>query len=110
MSAKSGKKKGLIIFIIAIVLVGVIGGSVFLGNSKNQTAQSKGSVEQVKKRTIANSISGNGTVESANVEKVKGNSMGLEVETIHVKEGDIVEAGAYCMQSTVTRIGQMIFG
>ena len=91
MSAKNGKKKWFIV--IAVVVAMAIGGIAIFHASNSQQVESKGSVEQIKKRTIVNSISGNGKVESANTENVKGNSFGLEIETIHVKEGDIVEAG-----------------
>ena len=93
MSAKNGKKKGLIVIAIILVVAIVIGGVAVSSTSKNQTEEVKGTVEQIKKRTIVNSISGNGMVESANVENVKSSSFGLEVETLHVKVGDVVEAG-----------------
>lgn len=93
MSAKNGKKKWLIIIAVVLVVAVVIGGVVVSHASNNQTVENSGNIERIKKRTIVNSITGTGTVESASVENVKGSSYGMKVETLHVTEGDTVEAG-----------------
>ena len=60
---------------------------------KPQQAEVGGSIELITKRTIANSITGNGTVEAANKENVTGGSYGMKVETVDVEEGDMVKKG-----------------
>lgn len=93
MSLKSGKKKW-IIAIVAVVLVVAVGIVAVASNSKNaQAVTTQGTVSYVEKRTIANSISGNGTVESASKEDVVGGSYGMEVKSVHVEEGDVVAVG-----------------
>lgn len=92
MSAKKGKKKWMIIVAIVLVLALIIGIAV-VGAGQKQEKEVGGSIELVTKRTIANSISANGSVEAANKENVTGGSYGMKVETLNVKEGDIVAAG-----------------
>ena len=92
MSAKKGKKKWMIIVAIVLVLALIIG-VVVVGAGQKQEQEVGGSIELVTKRTIANSISANGSVEAANKENVTGGSYGMKVETLNVKEGDIVAAG-----------------
>ena len=92
MSAKKGNKKWIII--IAIVLVLALGiGLVVAGVGTDNQDGPGGSVELVTKRTIANSITANGTVEAANKENVTGGSYGMKVETVRVELGDVVAAG-----------------
>lgn len=92
MSAKKGKKKWIIIIVAVVLVVAIVLGLVFAGGSKQEQTTS-GAVELITKRTIANSITANGTVEAANTENVTGGSYGMQVETVNVKEGDIVAAG-----------------
>ena len=93
MSAKKGKKKWIIILVAVVVVLAIVLGLVFAGANANQTQETGGSVELITKRTIANSITGNGTIEAAHTENVTGGSYGMTVETVKVKEGDIVAAG-----------------
>ena len=92
MSAKKGKKKWIIIVAVVLVLAVVLG-IVAAGMGTKQQETAGGTVEFITKRTIANSISANGTVEAANTENVTGGSYGMTVETVKVKEGDMISAG-----------------
>lgn len=92
MSENKGKKKWIIIVAVVLVFVLVIG-LVVAGIGNRQQESAGGSVEFVTKRTIANSISANGTIEAANTENVTGGSYGAKVESVNVKLGDVVAAG-----------------
>ncbi len=93
MSAKKGKKKWIIIIVAIVLVIAVVLGLAFAGAGKKQEEATSGTVELITKRTIANSITGNGTVEAANTENVTGGSYGMTVDSVHVKEGDVVAAG-----------------
>lgn len=93
MSAKNGKKKWIIIIVAVVVVIALIAGIAFAGAGKQQEQTTSGTVELVTKRTIANSITANGTIEAANTENVTGGSYGMQVESVNVKEGDVVAAG-----------------
>ena len=93
MSAKMGKKKWIMILVAVVLVVAIALGLAFAGSSKKEQETTSGSVELITKRTIANSITANGTVEAANTENVTGGSYGMQVESVNVKEGDIVAAG-----------------
>ena len=92
MTAKKGNKKWIIIVAVVLVIALVIGLAVAGSGTKKQTGP-KGSVELITKRTIANSVTANGTVEAANTEAVTGGSYGMKVESVHVELGDVVAAG-----------------
>lgn len=101
MSAKNGKKKWIIIVAVVVVIALVIAGLSFTGSNKKQEQTTSGTVELITKRTIANSITANGTVEAANTENVTGGSYGMKVETVPVKEGDmVVEGDVICTFNT----------
>lgn len=89
---KLGKKKGIIIVAI-ILIVAIIVGVAASASSKKTEDVVTGTVALIEKRTIANSINGNGTVESAEKEDVTGGSMGMEVISVKVAAGDTVAAG-----------------
>lgn len=91
MSAKKGKKKWMII--VAVVLVIVIGLGLAWAGLSQQEESLGGSIERITKRTIANSISANGTVEAANTENVTGGSYGMKVDSVEVEAGDMVAVG-----------------
>lgn len=93
MSAKNGKKKWIIIIMAVVLVAAVAAGAAVSGLSKEQEVTSNGSVELVTKRTIANSISGNGTIEASNMENVTGGFFGMKVEAVNVAVGDMVAAG-----------------
>ncbi len=92
MFQKIGKKKGFII-IAAVLVVALIIGAVALGAGNNEPVGPAGTIANVERRTIANSISGNGVVEAAAQEDVTGGSMGMVVDEIKVEVGDVVAAG-----------------
>ena len=92
MSAKKGKKKWMIIVAVVLV-VALVAGLAIAGTGANQKQKAGGTVELVTKRTIANSITANGTIEAANTENVTGGSYGMKVESVRVKAGDIVAVG-----------------
>lgn len=93
MLEKKGKKRWVIIGIVAVVIAALIIGAVAMTTSSKDEVQVEGTVEKITKRTIANSISGNGVVESASKQDVTGGSYGVKVATVNVKEGDVVAAG-----------------
>lgn len=92
MSQNEGKKKWIIVAIAVVAIIAIVIG-VVAANSGKSTEGPKGTVEFITKRTVANSISGNGTVEAANQQDVTGGSYGMTVETVYVKEGDMVKEG-----------------
>ena len=92
MSFKIGKKKWIIIvavLVIAAIVIGVISSSA----NKTQEETVSGTVSFIEKRTIANSISGNGVVEASSKENVVGGSYGMKVKSVHVEVGDVVAEG-----------------
>ena len=92
MTAKKGTKKWIIIVAVVLV-VALAAGLIVAGLGANQQESAGGSVELVTKRTIANSITANGTIEAANTENVTGGSYGAKVESVEVELGDVVAAG-----------------
>ena len=90
--AKGGHKKGLIVF-LAIVLVLVCAFLFYYENNKKQTVSNDVTYEEIARRTIVSSVSGTGTVVSANSETVSTNLFGSEVLTVNVSEGDVVSEG-----------------
>lgn len=93
MAEKKGKKKWIIIIVAVVVVIAIIVGVVFATTGQKQEQTTSGTVELITKRTIASSITANGTVEAVNTENVTGGSYGMKVETVLVKEGDVVAAG-----------------
>lgn len=93
MFKTKGKKKWVIIIIAAVVVVAVIIGIVVWQTPKSEEPTMGGTIDYVTRRTIANSISGNGTIEAVNTESVMGGSFGMTIETIAVEVGDVVSAG-----------------
>lgn len=92
MTAKKGTKKWIIPVAVVLVLVLVIG-LVVAGAGQSQQETAGGSAELIARRTIANSITANGTIEAANKENLTGGSYGAKVESVNVKLGDVVAAG-----------------
>lgn len=93
MLEKKGKKRWIIIGVVAVVIIAIVVGVAAAGASKQDVVQTEGSVEKITKRTIANSISGNGVVEAANKQDVTGGSYGMTVATVNVEVGDTVAEG-----------------
>ncbi len=92
MLEKKGKKRWIIIGVVAIVIIAIVIG-VAVSASKTKEPQVNGSVEKITKRTIANSITGNGVIESANKQDVAGGSYGVKVSAVNVAVGDVVAEG-----------------
>ena len=93
MTEKKGKKRWWIIGIATVVIIALVIGVLGMeGTSKNEP-KSEGSVEKIIKRTIANSISGNGVVEAANRQDVTGGAYGMKVKEVNVEVGAIVAEG-----------------
>ena len=92
MLEKKGKKRWIIIGIVAVVILSIVLGIVAAGANK-QEESIEGTIEKLTKRTIANSISGNGVIESANKQDVTGGSYGMKVSTVNVAVGDVVAEG-----------------
>lgn len=90
---KEGKKKWMIAIVAGVVVVGVAIAAIGSNFGKEQAVTIQGTVSMIEKRTIANSISGNGTVEAAAKEYVTGGSLGMEVKTVNVEVGDVVAKG-----------------
>lgn len=109
MAEKLGKKKLIAIIIAVVLVVAIIIGVVVASSSAKPVEQTtSGSVELITKRTIANSITANGTVEAANKEDVTGGSYGMTVEKVYVKEGDVVAAGDIICQFDTEDIDEQI--
>ena len=85
------KKKIRNIAIIAVVIV--IIGIVLSNNGSNKQTTTKMNIEELKKRTITNTISSSGTIKAENSKSVTSSSVGLKVKTINVKEGEEVVKG-----------------
>lgn len=93
MLEKKGKKHWIIIGVAVVVIIAMVIGIVAVSSFQNDVPQIEGSVEKITKRTIANSISGNGVVEAADKQDVNGGSYGMTVSTVNVEVGDIVAEG-----------------
>ncbi len=93
MAAKKGKKKWIILVAVVLILALVAGGIAVVSLGSSQEQKPSGTVENITKRTIANSITANGSVEAANTENLTGGSYGMKVESVKVKEGDMVAVG-----------------
>lgn len=93
MLEKKGKKRWIIISIVAVVVVGLIIGIVAINSSSSASQQTAGTVEKITKRTIANSISGSGVIEATDRQDVTGGSFGMTVATVNVEVGDVVAKG-----------------
>ena len=90
---KLSKKKGIVIA-VALVLVIVIALIVrSCGSDDASSTELTGSVDTVQVRSIANSITGNGTVATASYEDISADVSGLEVKEVLVEEGQVIEAG-----------------
>ncbi len=95
---KLGKKKLSAIIIIALLIIGLVAVLIYRSSSSSKVTY-EGSIETVETRTIANSISGTGVVNSTDMEEVTYGSStsiltsGASVQKVYVEEGDVVGAG-----------------
>lgn len=93
MLEKKGKKRWIIIGVAAVLIIAFVIGIIAVVSSKQELVQQEGTIERITKRTIANSISGNGVVESAEKQDVTGGFFGMTVSTVNVEVGDVVAKG-----------------
>lgn len=80
----------VIVLIVALVVACSLGG--------DDEDVKEGEYKQVEKRTIANSVSGNGVVTSVDSEEVTSQQFGSKVKAVYVKEGDTVSSGQVICQ------------
>lgn len=93
MSPKLTKKKWIVIGVVAVVIIALVVGAIWISGSQNTVNEVQGTIDVITKRSIATSISGNGTVETATREDVTGGSYGMKVATVEVEVGDEVHVG-----------------
>lgn len=92
-------KKNKKLIIVGVILLAVVIGVAFVTASVRQKAeQMKGAINQVQtsqveKRTLVSSVSATGTLTSVNSKEVVVNLSGVEVESVSVQLGDMVEVG-----------------
>ena len=94
---KVKKHKKFAIVIVIILIVAVTGG-VIVNNAREKKAQMEALMNQtqtskVEKRTLVSSVSATGTLTSIDSKEVMVNLSGVEVESVSVQLGDVVEAG-----------------
>lgn len=92
MLEKKGKKRWIIIGVVVMILA-LVAGLIYYNQNKSNTTELGGTIQKITKRTIANSISGNGIIEAANSQDVTGGSYGMKVSEVLVSEGDVVAKG-----------------
>ena len=91
------KHKKLLIFgVIGVAVVGI--GVTVAGNINRKKEQMMAMMNQpqtskVEKRTLVSSVSATGTITSVNSKDISANLSGMEVKSISVEVGDMVEAG-----------------
>lgn len=89
-------KKFLIFGVIGVAVVGI--GVTVAGNINRKKEQMMAMMNQtqtsrVEKRTLVSSVSATGTITSVNSKDISANLSGMEVKSISVEVGDMVEAG-----------------
>ncbi|WP_050180410.1 efflux RND transporter periplasmic adaptor subunit [Domibacillus robiginosus] len=85
------KKKKVIIPLVIVLLVLFIGASVYRSQAKNEIIVKTG---QIKEEELKTTVMIPGSLSLADEQKVYSEPEKGEVETVHVKEGDTVKAGA----------------
>ena len=92
------KKHKKLTIVLVIVLVVAVGGVAVAGNMNKRKEQMEAlmnqtQTSQVKRRTLISSVSATGTLTSVNSKDVVVNLSGVEVESVSVQLGDMVEEG-----------------
>lgn len=92
------KKKIILLFAGAVVVIGAVSVFISLNSRKKQMEKSMEAAftvetAQIERQTLASSISATGTVASAETKTVNTSLKDLEVKAVYVKEGDYVEEG-----------------
>ena len=108
MSVKKGKKRWIVVGVVALVVVALVIGVASIGSQSKPAATSQGTVEFITKRNIANSITGNGVIEASNSEDVTGGSYGMKVESVNVEVGQIVNEGDIICKFDTSDIDEQI--
>ena len=92
-------KKHKKLLIVGAVVVTSAGIGVSVVNNVNQKKEqimsmmNQTQTSQVERRTLVSSVSATGTVTSVNSKNVTANLSGMEVKSVSVEVGDMVEAG-----------------
>ncbi len=92
------KKHKKLTIVLVIVLIIAVGGVAIAGNMNKRKEQMEAlmnqtQTSQVERRTLVSSVSATGTLTSVNSKDVIVNLSGVEVESVSVQLGDIVEEG-----------------
>ena len=90
--------------ILGAVIVAIIAIIVACSLSGNKEEVKEGEYKQVEKRTIANSVSGNGVITSVDKEEVTSQQFGSKVKAVYVKEADTVSAGQVIYRISLTTL------
>ena len=92
-------KKHKKMLIVGAIVVAVAGTGVAIVNNMNQKKEqmmammNQVQTAKVERRTLVSSVSATGTVTSVDSKNVSANLNGMEVKSVEVEVGDIVEAG-----------------
>jgi|GEM_PF-1111871 len=87
------KNKKRIVIIILIILALVIVLALLFGRRKKKSKAASVTTGTVKYRSIANSVTGTGTVQAVNSVEVTSNLVGSKIKSINVNVGDMVSPG-----------------
>lgn len=93
---KKPKKKLIItLIVIAVVIAGVFGACAAMGAAAKRSMETLSAMQtgQVEVRDLIRSVGATGKVISLQSEDLTVNLTGVEIETIHVSVGDVVQAG-----------------
>lgn len=92
-------KKHKKILIVGVIVVAVAGAGVAVVNNVNEKKEqmmammNQTQTSKVERRTLVSSVSATGTVTSVESKNVSANLNGMEVKSVEVEVGDIVEEG-----------------
>ncbi len=100
--------KRVILLILLAILAGLILWKVFGPKEEAPAAGAADEVniEEIKRRTIVESVSGNGTVVAGYTESTRTEVTGTKITAIHIHEGDIVYAGTVIANLDTTDLEQ----
>ena len=92
------KKHKKLTIVLVVILIVAVGGVAVAGNMNKRKEQiealmNQTQTSQVERRTLVSSVSATGTLTSVNSKEVVVNLSGVEVESVSVQLGDIVEEG-----------------
>ncbi len=92
--------KRIILLVLLAALAGLILWKVFAPKKEAPApgAADEVNIEEIKRRTIVSSVSGNGTVVAGLTESVRADVTGTKVTALNIHEGDLVFAGTVIAQ------------